>query len=611
MAGLKRVARFVQAGFLLLALPAAAQLKFFGTTSTLSGLLSPGYSADFGNQTSSDHNWILGGVATLSGSYYNPNFLSYNASVFVNQSRANSNYQSISNASGVNASVNLFSGSDFPGSVSYSKAYNSEGNYAIPGIANYVTHGNSDTFGINWSENIPGKPSFSAGFQFGGTNYSVYGTNDQGNDSFHTLNLHSGYSVGGFNMGAFYSNGGGSALIPEIVTGVANTKSHNGEDAFGFNLSHRIPLSGSVVASINRSSYSSEFDNSSTNGSIDTINSSVSMYPAKKLSLSLNLNYSDNLSGELAESIVQAGGVASGVSTNQSSNSLDLLAEATYAVAPGMQTSIFAERRTQYYLGDEYAVDSYGASATYTHKLFDGSFNAFLSVTDNSSNTSGEDNLGLSATTSYNTQIQAWHVTGSFSYAQNVQTLLVAYTNSYFNYSANVRRQWSKVNFSAGASAGRTALTQEAGAADSSQSYNASLGYGSLFTASGSYSKSSGEAFATGAGLVTVPITTPVSSSDLVSLYGGNGYSFSLASSPVRRLTISASYARSVSNTSSDSITSNNTNDEYNLLIQYQLRKLSCISGYSRLGQGFSGSGSPSAILSSYYVGVSRWFNIF
>jgi len=209
MAGLKRVARFVQAGFLLLALPAAAQLKFFGTTSTLSGLLSPGYSADFGNQTSSDHNWILGGVATLSGSYYNPNFLSYNASVFVNQSRANSNYQSISNASGVNASVNLFSGSDFPGSVSYSKAYNSEGNYAIPGIANYVTHGNSDTFGINWSENIPGKPSFSAGFQFGGTNYSVYGTNDQGNDSFHTLNLHSGYSVGGFNMGAFYSNGGG------------------------------------------------------------------------------------------------------------------------------------------------------------------------------------------------------------------------------------------------------------------------------------------------------------------------------------------------------------------------------------------------------------------
>jgi hypothetical protein len=335
------------------------------------------------------------------------------------------------------------------------------------------------------------------------------------------------------------------------------------------------------------------------------------MYPAKKLSLSLNLNYSDNLSGQLAESIIQAGGSATGVGTNQSSNSLDLLADATYALADGLQTSLFAERRTQFYLGDEYAVDSFGASATYTHKLFDGSFNAFLSVTDNSSNTSGEDNLGFSATTTYNTQIQAWHLTGSFSYAQNMQTLLVAYTNSYFNYSGSVRRQWSRLNFSAGASAGRTALTQEAGAADSSQSYNASLGYGSILTASGSYSKSSGQALATGAGLVTVPITTPVSSSDLVSLYGGKGYSFSLASSPVNRLTISASYARSVSNTSSDSITSNNTNDEYNLLIQYQLRKLSCVSGYSRLGQGFSGSGSPSAVLSSYYIGVSRWFKVF
>ena len=56
--------------------------------------------------------------------------------------------------------TNIFAGSRFPGSVSYSYAYNAEGNYAIPGIADFVTHGNSQNFGINWSDNIPDKPSF-------------------------------------------------------------------------------------------------------------------------------------------------------------------------------------------------------------------------------------------------------------------------------------------------------------------------------------------------------------------------------------------------------------------------------------------------------------------
>ena len=119
-------------------------------------------------------------TANSHGFFYNPNFLSFNASYFLNQSRANSNFQSISNASGINLSTNIFGGSHFPGSITYSKLYDSEGNYAVPGLANYVTHGDNDTFGINWSENLPDVPSFSAGFQMGSGKYSVYGTNDEG-----------------------------------------------------------------------------------------------------------------------------------------------------------------------------------------------------------------------------------------------------------------------------------------------------------------------------------------------------------------------------------------------------------------------------------------------
>src|SRR5579864_5542513 len=131
----------MQAGMLLLALPAAAQIKIGETTNTANGTVSSGYTATFGNMTSSTHGWTLGGAGTFAGSYYNPNFLSYSFSPYLNQSRANSNFQSISNASGVNASVNLFGGSHFPGSVSFSEAYNSDGNFGVPGLANYVTHG--------------------------------------------------------------------------------------------------------------------------------------------------------------------------------------------------------------------------------------------------------------------------------------------------------------------------------------------------------------------------------------------------------------------------------------------------------------------------------------
>jgi len=54
-----------------------------------------------------------------------------------------------------------------------------------------------------------------------------------------------------------------------------------------------------------------------------------------------------------------------------------------------------------------------------------------------------------------------------------------------------------------------------------------------------------------------------------------------------------------------------NNNSQFNTLLQYQVRKMSFVSGYSRLEQGFSAIGSQPEIISSYYMGLSRWFNFF
>lgn len=605
-----RFASLLQAGTLLLVLPVAAQVKFGETSANASGMISTGYSATYGNLTSSTHGWTLGGVGTFTGSYHSPNFLSFNVSPYLNQSRANSDFQSISNASGVNASVTLFAGSAFPGSISYSEAYNSDGNYGIPGLSNYVTHGNSDTLGITWSENLPNAPSFSAGFQRGGSNYSVYGTNDEGSNSFHSLNLHSGYRWAGFNMGAYYTNGGGHSDIPQIVAG-AITKTDSTNNAVGLSVTHVLPWQGSASAGFNRSSWNSDYLGYSSSGTIDTANAVAAVRPREHLSVTGTLNYSDNLSGQLVQSVLAAGGIVTGLNTNQSSDSVDVMGVATYTPLASLQTSAFVERRAQSFLGQTYSVNSYGGGATYAHHLLNGNFNGSMTVTANTSNQSGEDSIGLSTNGNYNTEYRGWRVAGAFGYAQNVQTLLATYTNSFYNFSGNVHRHWGLFNINMGGAGARTAITQQAGTANSSENYNAGLGYGSWITATGSYSRSSGQALATGAGLVPVPVPSPTLPAGVVSLFGGDSYSFSLASMPVKKLILSASYARAISNTTSQLIASSNTNSQFNSLVQYQYRKLYFTSGYARLEQGFSISGSQPEIISSYYMGISRWFNFF
>lgn len=595
---------------MLLAIPVAAQLRLGETSTSGSGTLSSGYTATFGNMAGSSHGWTFGGVGNFSGYFHSPNFLSYNFSPYLNQSRANSNYQSISDASGVNLSANIFSGSKFPGSISYAKAYNSEGNYALPGVANFVTHGNNDTFGITWSENLPDAPSFSAGFQTGRSQYNVYGANDEGNNSFHSLNLHSGYKWEGFNMGAYYIKGNNSALVPQVITGEALTI-HSANDSYGYNLSHILPLHGAFSAGINRSTWNSDYLGTSSTGTIDTVIANAGVHPTPKISLSATANYSDNLAGQIIQSVVAAGGSASGLNSDQSSNSLDLMTVGTYTPTPTLQTSAFFERRTQTFEGEDYGVRSYGGNVTFTHALLNGTLNSSASVTANSSENSGQDTIGLSATENYSNVLYGWHVNESFNYAQNVQTLLVTYMNSFYNYSGNIRRNWGRFSMSAGAGGARTALTDQPGTSSSGESYNATLAFGSFVTATGNYSKSNGEALATGAGLVGVPVPTPVLPSNLVSLFGGKSYSFGLSSTPIKKLILAATYGKSASNTTSNGILSANDNSEYNALIQYQLRKLTFVSGYSRLEQGFSNTGTQPEIVSSYYMGLSRWFNIF
>jgi hypothetical protein len=606
-----QIATVVSAGLLLLAGPVAAQVKLGEFSNTANGTISSGYTADYGNETSSDHGWTVGGTGNFNGSFYNPNFLNYAASLYLNQSRANSAFQSISDSSGFSFSSNIFGGSKFPGAVSFSKGYNSEGNYGLPGVSDYVTHGNNDEVGISWSLDLPNKPTLTAGYQMGNDNYSVYGANTEGNSAFHSLNVRSNYDLAGLNLTGFYNNGGSHSEIPQLISGSTNSQVQSDSNGFGFGLSHKLPLQGSVSASVNRSNWNTNYQGVSSVGTVDTANMFSSLHPTTKLSLSGSVEYSDNLAGELIEAVVSQGAAPPSTLGNQTSYSLDSQASAAYTPAIDLQSTLFVERRMQFFGGETYAVNSYGGSLAFTHRLHGGIFSSTLTMSDNQSAQNGSDSLGFAATEHYSDEIGGWHIDESFSYAQNVQTLLVMYMNSSYNFSGNMRKRFGKLVFSAGGGGSKTALTAQPGTSSSSQSYDASFGYSRWITANGSYAKSNGLALATGAGLTSAPVPTPVLPSDAFTLYGGSSYSWAVSSAPIRGLTMSTSYARSNSATSNTGIATTSQNEQYNAIIQYQVRKMGFTSGFARLEQGFGGSATQPEVLSSFYAGITRWFNFF
>ena len=140
---MKRLSRWMAVGLVLLGVSRAVAQVAIGENISLNlnALIQAGYTADYGNFVTSDHGLTAGGSANLGGYYYSPSFLSFTVNPYYGQSRANSSSQSISDSSGVSASANIFSGSNYPGSISYNKSYNSSGIFGLPGFPNYTTHG--------------------------------------------------------------------------------------------------------------------------------------------------------------------------------------------------------------------------------------------------------------------------------------------------------------------------------------------------------------------------------------------------------------------------------------------------------------------------------------
>jgi len=575
----------------------------------LNGQISAGYTGDYGNGIPSDHGITGGGNATLSGFYYDPNFLSFQVSPYYNQSRTNSTSQSIAQSSGVLASTSLFGGSNYPGSISFSKTYDSLGTFEVPGLPNYTTHGNSDGFDIGWGVIVPRFPHLSFNYAQGKNDYSIYGTNENGSSDYHNFNAHMFYQIHGFNLNFGFVHSQTHSQYPLVLENQQIEREDNDENTFTFGATHTLPFHGTFGVNYNRSDFSTDFTDGHYSGTVDTVNSNVNLRPLENLSIGANFNYTDNLVGAIYQNIITTGGVLQQSSPSQTSSSWDGSGLVSYNPKKHWILTGTFEHREQSYFGRGYGSNSLTSSVDYWNRLLSGSFSTVFTVTRTSEDASNQSRVGLLSVTSYSRKIGVWDISGSADYFQNTATTLVGYTTSGWGYSANVSRKFGSAHWNANAGGSRSLLSQT-GYEHNSQNYG--MGFSVKWVGlNATYASSSGTGLLGVNGVITTPLQNETILPTNLILYGGHAYGGGIGLNPIRRLTITLSYSKAFSDTLGNSVGSHNKTENVVGRLQYQFRHVFFYGGYSKFVQGFSASGVAPTQLNSFYVGVQRWFNFF
>ncbi len=571
------------------------------------GLVTFGYAGDYGNDIPSSHGVDLGFSGNVNGSYYSPNFINFSATPYYNQSRADSDYQSLTGASGIASTVNFFTGSNFPGSVAYHYDRNSTGTFGLTGQPDFTTHGNGQGFSVGWSALLPDMPTLSVGYSQGDGSGDVYGTDEKTSSSNRMFNLRSTYQIEGFRLNGFYDHTNFDSKYPEFLTGqgesVMNTSGHD----YGFGTNHILPFHGSFYASFNHATSSSDFAGDTTDSSSYSDNNQTagaSFHPTQRLGLFVNESYTDNLSGYLNQSL-GTGGV-NPVNLGPGSHSYTFGGGASYQLTNSLESQAQATYYDQYFFGKSYTGTFISGTLSYAKKLFN--MFGFSGSVIEMSNGQGQNAVGFIGNVSYSRRFGEWSTSGNFSYAQNVQTLLITYTTSYYNYSGNVRRRFPhRMQWTGAFNGSHSGLTNQAGSVDHSEGFSTSFG-SPQFTVNGLYSQSSGISVL---GLNGIQPIVPTPGLENTINFTGKSYGGGISFTPVRRMMLSANYSRALSDTLGGDTFSRNNTEIFNTQLQYHLRRIGLQAGYTRFIQGISASGVPAANTNAYFVGISRWFDFF
>ena len=598
----------------MLATPGWAQLEIGRNTSmNLTGDLGFGYNGSYGDAIGSSHGLLLSGDANLQGYYYNPKFLNYFVDPIYNRSQANSGQGSITDATSVSAGMNLFSGSHFPGTVSYGEGYNTSGNYGLGATPGLSTTSNSRGFGLGWAELMPGLPPLSVQYSQTATASSIFGTDQEDHTDARNLNLYSSYKFDGWYTGARFTDTWTSTQLPailtgdgEAVTGDTNSKS------FAVNGSHRLPLRGSFGASYGWADFTGEESGTNYSGSNQTLSTTASFAPTDRFTTSFQANYDSSLSGAIEQQLIGVGAIAPQVNLGQGSYSISLNNSDNLVLTRSLSVGFNVGHVQQEVFGEDISATHFSAIVNYRFlKPLWGTVVVYAGVNDQATD-AGNTGAGLVAGANFSKQWSNFELDGSFGYSQDTETVLATEVTSNYSYLAKVQRRLGRrTRWLTTFNGFHTGLGEVAGSSAHAESYGTNLVY-KMYNAGATYSHTSGTVLLTTSGLVAPPGSiTPLLPGSQSLLDTGSSYSFSFTTNPVRRLSFSTSYMRTINDSLGELAPSNSASKVLLAFTTYQFRKMVFTAGYTNLNQFVSASGLPSASYTNFYVGIQRWFKAF
>lgn len=582
---------------------------------SLNGNLGAGYAGTFGNFAGieSSHGLFLSGQGDLSGSYYDPKFLSFFVQPYYNRNQDNGSFGSVFSETGVNASVNLFGGSHFPGSVSYGRSLAEGNQFGLPGTPGLTANGYAQTFAVAWNAYIPHWPTLTASYTANSNSDTIIGETGTTDSNIREINLLSNYRYHGFDFFGNFTHQNYDVTFPEFLTG-SELRSLSSGNSYSASVNHALPLQGNFLVAYTHTSYDSKTDPVINKGNADSLTGSVGLNLTTRFALSGGVQYYNNLIGALQGSVLPPGSQAFD-QRDIASDGVTLNVFGTYNLGHNLILIGYANRQMQHFADQEYSNNQFGGTLTYSYSrpLLGMLYFSFGMV-----NTAGNGYQGTLAAVGnlgFKKTIRGWEINADGSYAQNVQSSIALFTTSNFGFGAYVRRRFGEtIYWTASGRHVQTGITQLTGYSTGSDTYMTSI-VRRYIGISGSYSQSHGTSVLTASGaLVPTPFAPIVAPGELV--YDGTAYGGTFSITPLKRMAINTSWYRLTSSTASnltDSglIFSNNDSNRIYSQLSYKFRKLDFLATYWRVNQLVSASGLPRTTENNYSFTISRWFNVF
>lgn len=598
---------------------ARAQLKLGDAHVGASAWIETLYTDGWGNfDDTAGHSLGFSGRGTITGDYYNPDFLSYTLLPYYGRSQDNSDTQSITSSSGYTGTLNIFKGSHFPGTVNFQQNWNQSGNFGIPGISGLTTVNNNHSFGIGWSELLPGLPTLSLGFSDGGGSSQLLGSPETTDSGMRTFTLSSGYNIGRYNMTGGFIHLNNNVEVNGLGDGETDT-ANGSSNQYHFMTQGPVPYRHSSMSfSASRTQYNEDSENGTSgtsetkdvvNTTTDTVTGNVNLdFP--KVPVYVNTIYTDNLLGSIEQQMLSSGQVPLESFNSPESHSLSVTAGTYLNVLPRLMLGGYVERTEEFFDGENFGLTQVGLTANYSFLQRLKGLSFYGGVTDSASQ-DGNTRVGFIGNVNYNRHVGKWALGGFFLYNQNTETLLTIYTTSTLNYGGSVKRQiTSNLGWVNVANIIRSGFNQVSGDNSHAESFTTML-FWKKATISGIYCQSNGTAILTSTGLVNTTVPSQVLPPGAATIYTGRNYGVTVNTFPIKHLVINGAWSKALANTTTPTLLSNSGGTNYYGYLGYDYRKLIFTAGVTKFNQFVSTSGQPPTMLTSFSFGVQRWFKGF